>query len=89
MIRPVSEYVLREGLCDAVEAVNGANSHAENMDACAAAKRYGLIEAGGSDAHAPGAVGRAWSEISRRVETAAELAEAIRDGRVRPAPPCP
>jgi predicted metal-dependent phosphoesterase TrpH len=71
---------------NAIEAVNGQNSHAQNMAALAAAEKLGLTAVAGSDAHFTGSD---WfltcaTELERAVETVEELCVELRAGRARP-----
>lgn len=51
----------------AVEGYNGSNMHAFNVRAIAAARALGLPFTGGSDAHAPGEAGSAYTEFNDEV----------------------
>jgi len=69
-----------------VEAINGQNSHEQNMSAIAATEKLGLTAVGGSDAHF---VTPKWfltcaTELEREVATVEELCEELRGGRARP-----
>jgi predicted metal-dependent phosphoesterase TrpH len=70
----------------AIEAINGQNSEAQNRSACDAARKLGLIEVGGSDAHF---VTPKWfltcaTELECEVATVDELCTELRAGRARP-----
>jgi predicted metal-dependent phosphoesterase TrpH len=65
----------------AIEGFNGAAMRSENAEACAFAARYELRLTGGSDAHMPGHVGRAVTQLERRVETIADLVTELKAGR--------
>jgi hypothetical protein len=54
------------GIC-ALEGCNGANMHAMNLKAIAAARRQELPFTGGSDAHAPLEVGSCFTEFEGAV----------------------
>ncbi|NUC74337.1 PHP domain-containing protein [Haloterrigena sp. SYSU A558-1] len=73
-----------EALADAVDGVEAVNSRCVrrrfNERAASFAAARDLPATGGSDAHFPMEVGRAYT----RVEGAGSLADAVRDGRVRP-----
>ena len=78
----VSEYIFREGLCPAMEVLNGGNIDSENV----AAQRWcslmpKVATTGGSDAHAVGEVGRALTRFAVHVRNETELIAAIRTGR--------
>jgi predicted metal-dependent phosphoesterase TrpH len=63
-----------------VEAVNGSDSRLQNMAASGLAHGFRLPGIGGSDAHTAAEVGRAATRFPVRVETQAELLEALRAG---------
>jgi predicted metal-dependent phosphoesterase TrpH len=70
----------------AIEAINGQNSHEQNVAATTASEKFGLTAVGGSDAHF--ASGR-WfmtcaTELEREVTTVEQLCEELRAGRARP-----
>jgi predicted metal-dependent phosphoesterase TrpH len=70
----------------AVEAINGQNSHDQNIAAITAAEKLGMTAVGGSDAHFPTAK---WfltcaTELERAVSSVEELCAEIRAGRARP-----
>jgi predicted metal-dependent phosphoesterase TrpH len=70
----------------AVEAINGQNTHDQNVAALAACEKLGLTAVGGSDAHFATAN---WfmtcaTELTREVETVDELCTELRAGRARP-----
>jgi predicted metal-dependent phosphoesterase TrpH len=70
----------------AVEAINGQNSHEQNVAALAASEKLGLTAVGGSDAHFSTAN---WfmtcaTELDRDVTSVEELCEELRAGRARP-----
>jgi predicted metal-dependent phosphoesterase TrpH len=71
---------------NAIEAINGQNSHNQNTDAIAAAEKLGLTALGGSDAHFPTSN---WfltcaTELEREVATVEEMCVELRAGRARP-----
>jgi len=63
-----------------VEAINGSDSRLQNMAASGLAHGFRLPGIGGSDAHTAAEVGRAATRFARRIETQAELLEALRAG---------
>jgi predicted metal-dependent phosphoesterase TrpH len=70
----------------AVEAINGQNTHEQNVAALAACEKLGLTPVGGSDAHFASAN---WfmtcaTELTREVATVEELCTELREGRARP-----
>jgi predicted metal-dependent phosphoesterase TrpH len=69
-----------------VEAINGQNTHEQNIAALAACEKLGLTAVGGSDAHFASAN---WfmtcaTELSREVAPVEELCVELRAGRARP-----
>lgn len=70
----------------AIEAINGQNTHEQNVEAIAAAGKLGLTALGGSDAHFPTPK---WfmtcaTELEREVRTVEELCVELRAGRAHP-----
>jgi predicted metal-dependent phosphoesterase TrpH len=70
----------------AVEAINGQNTHEQNVAALAACEKLGLTALGGSDAHFASAN---WfmtcaTELERKIATVEELCAELRAGRARP-----
>jgi predicted metal-dependent phosphoesterase TrpH len=63
-----------------VEAVNGSDSRLQNMAASGLARGFRVPGIGGSDAHTAAEVGRAATRFPARIETQAELLEALRAG---------
>jgi len=71
---------------NAVEAINGQNTHEQNVAALAACEKLGLTAVGGSDAHFASAN---WfmtcaTELTREVATVEELCAELRAGQARP-----
>ncbi len=69
-----------------VEAINGQNTHEQNVAALAACEKLGLTAVGGSDAHFASAN---WfmtcaTELTHEVATVEELCAELREGRARP-----
>lgn len=63
-----------------VEAINGSDTRLQNMAASGLAHGFRLPGIGGSDAHTAAEVGRAATRFHERIETQAELLEALRAG---------
>jgi hypothetical protein len=78
------EGVLRRSPGPCLETINGRNAPEENRQAEAAAIRFGLAAAGGSDAHVPGDVGRAATRFAGRIRSMAELVRALRSREFAP-----
>ena len=72
-----------EGI-QAVEALNGGSSDAENALGTEFAHKNGLHRVGGSDAHYVSAIGRCLTAFRRRITTVEELVEALRTGEYHP-----
>jgi predicted metal-dependent phosphoesterase TrpH len=70
---------------DAVEVLNGGAQPAEVEQARLLSEILSLPATGGSDAHAPGHVGRMYTEFERQINSEAELVTELRAGRVSPA----
>ncbi len=66
-----------------VEAMNGHNREVANARASLLASSRGIAETGGSDAHLPGEVGRAFTEFPEEAETVEELLATIAQHRCR------
>jgi predicted metal-dependent phosphoesterase TrpH len=81
--RPVDEELVRNGLCHAVEVINGRNTPFENS-AVENWRRYGLAQCGGSDAHTLGELGTFATRFLIPVRTRSELIQALRQGLCRP-----
>jgi predicted metal-dependent phosphoesterase TrpH len=70
----------------AIEAINGQNTHEQNVEAIAAAEKLGLTALGGSDAHFPTSK---WfmtcaTQLECEVRTVEELCVELRAGRAHP-----
>jgi predicted metal-dependent phosphoesterase TrpH len=72
---PVFQYV------DAVEALNGANTAAENVIALQVARLLGKPVTGGSDCHSTHGIGYYCTIFEETVETPAQLLDALHAGR--------
>lgn len=68
----------------AVEAMNGSATSSENSMAEAAAEKMGCKMIGGSDAHGPAGIGRAFTIFENRLETVEELVDALKKGAYSP-----
>lgn len=78
--RSTSETVVRQGLCDIMETVNGRNSHAENQAAVSLGQRYGVKQIGGSDAHTLAELGRVKTRFHQPIHCRRDLIKALRAG---------
>jgi predicted metal-dependent phosphoesterase TrpH len=81
--RPVDERLVRNGLCHAVEVVNGRNTPFENS-AVENWRRYGLPQCGGSDAHTLDELGTFATRLQTPIRTRGDLIQALRQGLCRP-----
>jgi predicted metal-dependent phosphoesterase TrpH len=68
----------------ALEALNASLLAGENQQAHQAALRLGIKAIGGSDAHGPTVLGRAYTLFSEPIGSEAELVKALRSGDYRP-----
>ena len=81
--RPVDEGLVRSGLCQAVEVINGRNTPLENA-AVEDWRRYGLTRCGGSDAHTLDELGAFATRFFIPVQTRGDLIQALNRGLCRP-----
>ncbi len=72
------------GLCEAVEALNGRGSEAQNRYSCDLGASLGLPFTAGSDAHRVAQLGTAATEFQGKVECLADLIRLLRAGQFRP-----
>lgn len=77
--RPVFELV------DALEVLNGGNSERENRMALEVAKRLGMKETGGSDAHSERGIATFATIFERDIGNERDLIAELKAGRFRPA----
>lgn len=68
----------------AIETLNASITDDENRLAADAAGRMGLCGTGGSDAHGPQVIGRAFTVFKHRVESIKDLVAALKAGEYRP-----
>lgn len=70
----------------AIEAINGQNSHEQNLAALAVSEKLGLTAVAGSDAHfaTPNWFMTCATELEREVSSIEELCAELRAGRARP-----
>jgi predicted metal-dependent phosphoesterase TrpH len=76
----VGRRVASRAAVDGLEGQNGRNSELANSQASLLAAKRGLSVTGGSDAHGPHAVGRAYTEFRDPVTGVEELLDQIRHG---------
>lgn len=81
--RPVDEGVVRNGLCHAVEVLNGRNTPSENA-AVEKWRRYDLTPCGGSDAHTLDELGTFATRFHFPVRSRGDLIRALNRGLCRP-----
>lgn len=82
--RPVDENIIREGLCVAIESINGRNTLSENLATEGWRQCYDLTECGGSDAHTINEVGAVATRFSVPIRTRFDLITALKKRRCRP-----
>jgi predicted metal-dependent phosphoesterase TrpH len=82
--RPTDERLVRNGLCHAVECVNGRNTSHENSAVEQWIQRYRLTQCGGSDAHTLDELGTFATRMLNPIQTRADLIQALRGGLCRP-----
>jgi predicted metal-dependent phosphoesterase TrpH len=82
--RCADEALIREGLCGAVECLNGRNAPQENSAATRWRQRYALAGCGGSDAHTLDELGTFATRFLVPVRTRAELIRALKNGMCQP-----
>ena len=75
--RPVAEEILRSGLCQILEKVNGRNTLGENDLASTWLERFPINPVGGSDAHTLDELGRVPVWIDMPVLSRADLIQAL------------
>jgi len=78
------ERVMEIGGLFALETLNGSLSSNENQAALKAAAELGIHGTGGSDAHGPRVLGRAFTLFPAPIRTEAELIQALRAGGYAP-----
>ena len=83
-VRPVDEQIIADGLCGAVESINGRNTPLENRAVESWQHCYQLTACGGSDAHTVDEVAAVATRFSVSVRTRADLISALKSGMCRP-----
>jgi hypothetical protein len=68
----------------ALETLNGSSTDQENRDAQRAARILGVKGTGGSDAHGPSLIGRAYTVFPRPLESLEDLVQCLRNGEYMP-----
>ena len=82
--RPLSEFVIRDGLCRIVESINGRDSAAANQGIEQWRRKYDLIECGGSDAHTLAELGKVKTRFHVPINTTNQLVRALNSGLCSP-----
>jgi hypothetical protein len=82
--RCTDEALIWQGLCGAIECINGRNTPQENSAAAQWRQRYNLIACGGSDAHTLDELGTFATRFPVPVRTRAELIRALKSGMCQP-----
>ena len=78
--RHLGDQVFELGNLYALEALNASQSLKENHLAITAASRLGINSIGGSDAHGPSVLGRAYTLFPEPIRTEEELVQMLRNG---------
>ncbi len=82
--RPAAEQIIREGLCGAIESINGRNTLTENLAVERWRRCYDLIECGGSDAHMIDEVGTVATRFFASIRTRSDLITALKKKQCQP-----
>ena len=82
--RPADEQLIRQGLCRAIECLNGRNSFSENRAVGAWRERYAVAACGGSDAHTLDELATFATRFFVPVNSRAELIRALRHRLCQP-----
>ena len=83
--RPVDERLIHEGLCKAIESINGRNTPMENLAVDTWRRSYDLMtECGGSDAHSLDEVGRFATQFLAPVRSRNDLIRNLKHRLCRP-----
>jgi hypothetical protein len=80
----LGDKVLQINQLVALEALNASLQATENQMACQAALQLGIRGIGGSDAHGPTVLGRAYTLFDHPIESEADLVQALLAGQYRP-----
>ncbi len=78
--RKTREYLIREGLCNIVEGINGRNTAGENRRTAAWRDNYAVGLVGGSDAHSAVELGRSTTVFSMPIQSSADMVKALKSG---------
>ncbi|OAG26838.1 PHP domain-containing protein [Thermodesulfatator autotrophicus] len=78
------EFLMEEGLIDAIEVLNGRNSPQENFKAWELAEAFGLPKVAGSDAHTTEELGLIANLSPKPIENLSDLKKVIREGMLEP-----
>ena len=82
--RPVSEYIIHDGLCRTVETINGRNSDIENLKVRKWQNSYQITATGGSDAHMGFEIGKIVTRFFHPISTRQHFIQAINAGKCQP-----
>lgn len=78
--RKTREYLIRDGLCNIAEGINGRNEAAENRRTAAWRDGYAVGLVGGSDAHSAAELGRSTTTFHIPIECSADIIKALKSG---------
>lgn len=84
--RSLGDRLLSLKQVTAVEGVNGSATRKENQLAAAAAEKMDWHAIGGSDAHGPAGIGKAFTVFLEKIETDIQLVDALKSGAYYPMP---
>ncbi len=78
--RKTREYLVRDGLCDIVEGINGRNRQEENRQTAIWHDHYAVGLIGGSDAHSAAELGRSTTTFHMPIQSSADMVKALKSG---------
>ncbi|MFW8600649.1 CehA/McbA family metallohydrolase [Desulfobacterota bacterium M19] len=78
--RTTREYLIRDGLCNIVEGINGRNRAGENRRTAVWHDQYGVGLIGGSDAHSAMELGRSTTVFNVPIQSSADMVKALKSG---------
>lgn len=78
--RKTREYLVRDGLCNIVEGLNGRNRQEENRRTAAWRDHYAVGLIGGSDAHSAVELGRSTTTFHMPIQNSADMVKALKSG---------
>ncbi len=79
--RKTREYLVREGLCNIVEGINGRNKQEENRQTTIWRDHYDVGLIGGSDAHSAAELGQSTTTFHMPIHSSADMVKALKSGK--------